>query len=160
MSSLMTNFDPQTTASTTALPDPVAQPEFYVGVTFKRFLAWIVDVILIGTLSAIVATLPLFIGWFFFPIIYLGIAVVYRVTTISARSATLGMRLFNIELRDHQGARLDGGTAALHTIGYLVASAFFLPQMISLLMMLLGGRGQGLHDLLIGTAAINRPARY
>lgn len=138
------------------LPDPERQPEFYSGVPTKRLLAWFVDMVLILLASAVIATLPLFIGWFFFPAIVLGVSLVYRILTIAQQSATPGMRLFNIELRTFEGALLDGGSATLHTIGYLIASAFFLPQLISVVMMLTGRYGQGLHDHLTGIVAVNR----
>lgn len=145
-----------TDASFARLPDPHAQSEFYDGVAIKRLLAWVVDIALIGICSAILATLPLFIGWFFFPFIFLTISLIYRIGTIASASATPGMRLFNIELRTHDGQMLDGGVAAIHTIAYMIASAFFLPQLISVILMLTQPRGQGLHDLLTGVAAINR----
>lgn len=140
------------------LPDPARQPEFYDGVPTKRLLAWCVDMLLIFAASALVATLPLFIGWFFFPAIVLTISLIYRIGTIASRSATPGMRLFNIELRNREGQHLDGSEAALHTIAYLIASAFFIPQLVSIGLMLLGDRGQGLHDLLTGVVALNRSA--
>lgn len=138
------------------LPDPERQAEFYSGVPTKRLLAWCVDMVIIVALSAVVATLPLFIGWFFFPMIVLVISLIYRISTIAARSATPGMRLFNIELRNGDGRHLDGAEAAMHTIAYLIASAFFIPQVISIVLMLTGLRGQGLHDHLTGIVALNR----
>ncbi len=148
------------TMTETHLPDPIAQAEFYAGVPFKRFLAWVIDILVIGLISAVIATLPLFIGWFFYPFIFLVLSFVYRIATITSGSATWGMRLFNIELRNRQGQHLDGAEALIHTTGYMIASAFFIPQLISLILMLISERGQGLHDLLCGTAAINKPQRY
>jgi uncharacterized RDD family membrane protein YckC len=148
------------TLSTSALPDPTTQSGFYEGVATKRLFAWIVDVVIIGAITAIAATLPLFIGWFFYPLIFLVVSLVYRIGSINAMSATPGMRLFNIELRNHKGMALDGSEAALHTVGFLVSFAFFLPQLASMLLMLTSPRGQGLHDLFCGVAAINRPSRY
>ncbi len=148
------------TMTDTHLPDPETQAAFYAGIPTKRLLAWIVDVILIGLLTAVVATLPLFIGWFFFPLLFLVLSFAYRVVTISANSATWGMRLFNVELRNREGQTLDGSEALLHTAAYMIASAFFIPQVISITLMLINPRAQGLHDLLCGTAAINKPSRY
>ncbi|MEM7473170.1 MAG: RDD family protein, partial [Pseudomonadota bacterium] len=70
------------------LPDPVSQSEFYSGVAVKRSLAWIVDTIIIALMTAVVATLPLFIGWFFFPVLFIFLSFLYRVATISSGSAT------------------------------------------------------------------------
>ncbi len=66
------------------------------------------------------------------------------------------MRFVGIELRDAQGAPLDGGLAFLHTLGYSVSMAIPVLQVISVLMMMLGARGQGLTDALLGTVALNR----
>lgn len=144
----------------TQLPDPIAQAAFYEGVPVKRLLAWVVDIVVVGLMTAVVATLPFFIGWFFFPLIFVVLSFIYRVTTITSGSATWGMRLFNIELRGRTGQTLEGSEAVLHTSAYLVASGFFLPQLISVVLMLVTDRKQSLHDLLCGTAAINKPSRY
>lgn len=144
----------------TQLPDPVTQAAFYEGVPTKRFLAWVVDIVVIGLMSAVLATLPFFIGWFFYPLIFIVLSFIYRVTTISSGSATWGMRLFNIELRNREGQPLESSEALLHSAAYMVASGFFLPQLISVVLMLVSERKQGLHDFLCGTAAINKPSRH
>lgn len=142
-----------------ALPDPQTQPAFYEGVALKRLLAWIVDSLLVGVISAVIASLPLFLLWFVFPLVFAIVSVIYRIGTIASYSATPGMALFNLQLRTHTGARLSGSDAALHTLSFLVASAFFLPQMVSAVLMLTTPRHQGLHDMLCGVVAINAPAR-
>ena len=143
-----------------ALPDPLTQPAFYDGVAVKRLLAWVVDTVLIGMIAAVVASIPLFLLWFVFPLVFLVVSLIYRIGSIRAFSATPGMQLFNIQLRTHEGRRLDGTAAALHTIAYLIASAFFIPQVASVFMMLMTERGQGLHDMFTGVVAINTPSRY
>jgi uncharacterized RDD family membrane protein YckC len=42
------------------------------------------------------------------PILYFTVSFLYRSATIGAGSATLGMRLMNIELRNGLGQRLSG----------------------------------------------------
>ncbi|SHE76755.1 RDD family protein [Litoreibacter ascidiaceicola] len=143
-----------------ALPDPHTQPAFYEGVGVKRLLAWVVDTVLIGIIAAVIASIPLFLLWFVFPLVFLVVSLVYRIGSIRAASATPGMRLFNIELRAHDGQRLDGSAAALHTIAFMIASAFFIPQIASVFLMLMTERGQGLHDMFTGVVAINAPSRY
>ena len=69
------------------------------------------------------------------------------------------MRLFAIELRRSDGARLDAGTAILHTLGYSVSWAIPLLQLASIVMMATTERGQGLTDQLLGTCMINRQAQ-
>ncbi|MEM9319099.1 MAG: RDD family protein [Pseudomonadota bacterium] len=139
------------------LPDPETQTEFYHGVAFKRLLAWCVDTVLTLLATFLVGLFTFGLGWLFFPVFFFVINAIYRWVSLSSGSATLGMRLMAIEIRNAQGARLDSNEAALHTLGFLICSAFALPQLISAAMMAFGTRGQGLHDLFLGTTAINRP---
>lgn len=139
------------------LPDPMTQPGFYDGVLLKRVFAWIVDVIAITAICLVIGVLGFFVPLFFWPVLFLTVSLLYRIITISGRSATWGMRLVGIEFRNVRGHRFDGGEAALHTVLYLVSMAMFLPQLISWGSMILTARGQGLHDLLMGSAAINSP---
>jgi uncharacterized RDD family membrane protein YckC len=138
------------------LPDPIRQPEFYDSVSAKRLLAWIVDSIL--TLSLVLVALPFtaFTGVFFLPVMYLVIGFAYRTVTIAGRSATLGMRLMAMELRQPDGRRFDLQAAFLHTLGYTVSVSVPVLQVISVLLMLTTARGQGLTDHVLGTAALNR----
>lgn len=139
------------------LPDPDRQAEFYTSIPAKRLFAWIADVILVTILTFLVGVFTLGIGWLLFPIFYAVIDFTYRWLTLRSGSATLGMRLMSVEIRNGAGQRLDSGEAALHTLAYMVCAAFALPQLISILMIAIGPRKQGLHDLFLGTAAINRP---
>ena len=138
------------------LPDPDAAPEFYSDVAMKRLFAWIVDSILILLLSILVLPLTAFTGIFFFAGIYLTVALAYRIVTIARYSATPGMLLTAIELRRSDGSRFDAPTAMLHTVLYMFFITVFFLQAISVVLMLLNPRGQGLHDMLLGTAALNR----
>lgn len=140
------------------LPDPDRQPEFYADIPAKRLLAWLIDVVLVAVLCLLVLPFTAFTGLFFFPVLMLAVGLAYRVLTIAGGSATWGMRLMAIELRDRRGERLDGGQALLHTLGYTVSIAMPLLQMISVVLMLTGGRRQGLTDHLLGTVMLNRRA--
>ena len=139
-----------------ALPDPDAQPEFYTGVPIKRLLAWIVDMALILALCLLILPFTAFTGLFFFPLLMLVTGFLYRWATLAGGSATWGMRLMSVELRRLDGARLDGATAFLHTPGYSVSMAFFLVQLVSMVLMATSYRGQGISDFLLGTTAVNR----
>lgn len=140
------------------LPDPDTQAEFYDDVTLKRLFAWIVDVVLIAAICVLISLLTFGIGFFLWGLIYLAVSFVYRVTTITNASATPGMRLTAIELRNHRGERFDRTTAALHTLGYFVSMSTFVVQVISIVMMFTTPRRQGLVDMMLGTAAVNRAA--
>lgn len=139
------------------LPDPQYDHAFYDGVPAKRLFAWVVDVILVTMLTFLLGLLTFSLLWWVWPLVFLSVDFLYRAGTIARGSATLGMRLMNVELRGPTGARLSQGEAVLHSLAYLVAMSMVLLQIISVLMMAMGARHQGLHDMLIGSAAINRP---
>ncbi|MGR3636344.1 MAG: RDD family protein [Shimia sp.] len=141
------------------LPDPEIQSEFYADVPFKRFIAWVVDSILVVLLCVVVLPLTAFTGIFFFSFLLLVVGFAYRVITLANGSATWGMRLVSIEMRRADGDRFDLGTAFLHTLGFHVSFAFFVVQIVSIVLMLTTNRAQGLTDHLLGTVAINRVAR-
>ena len=142
------------------LPDPAAAPGFYDGVPIKRLLAWVADGLIVLMLTLIAVPLTAFVAVFFFPLVWLAIGFVYRVVTLASASATPGMRLVGIELRDRWGRPFDAGHAILHTLGYTLSISTVLVQAASVALMLTGARRQGLTDLVLGTAAINRPARH
>jgi uncharacterized RDD family membrane protein YckC len=149
------------TGSMDGLPDPDRDPQFYDGVRSRRLAAWFFDVaviLLVGVPVAILFGLATFgFGFALFPLIVAGIGFVYRIMTISSRSATWGMRFMGIELRRHDGSRLDFTTAVLHTGIYTVAFTLFPLQILSCLAILGTRYGQGLQDLALRTAMINRP---
>ncbi len=140
------------------LPDPMVQPEFYDSVTIKRGLAWVIDAALILALVVPIVVMTLFIALWFLPLLFFVVGFIYRVATITNRSATWGMRLMSIEFRDRRGEYVDFSQAFMHTLGYTVSMSIFPLQLISIAMMFLTERGQGLTDMMLGTVAINRRA--
>lgn len=139
------------------LPDPHRAPEFYASVVTKRALAWCVDVALIGFLAVLLIPFTAFTALFFFAFFVMVVGFFYRWFTLASGSATWGMRLFAIEIRNTHGQRLTSQEALFHTVGYSVSVMMAPLQLISILMMLLTERKQGLTDMFMGTAAINRP---
>lgn len=141
------------------LPDPHYNGEFYADVPVKRLIAWVVDGLITFLITVAVLPFTAFTGLFFFPFLFMMIGFAYRVVTIAGGSATWGMRLVSIDLRDSRGERFDLGLAFVHTLLYSVFFSTFILQIGSVVLMLTGDRAQGLHDHVLGTAAINRPAR-
>jgi uncharacterized RDD family membrane protein YckC len=140
------------------LPDPTYDAAYYDGVLPKRFFAWVIDVVLIVAAVLLVTVLSvgtLFILWL--PI-HAGLSFLYRWHMLRTRSATLGMRVMNIELRGRTGDPLTPGEAALHTGIYLIGTVFVLLQLVSIAMMIGRPFGRGLADELVGSVMINRPA--
>lgn len=141
------------------LPGPETHPELYADTLSKRFFAWVIDVILISIITMMIVPFTAFTGLFFLPLLYAVVSFLYRWWSLAARSATPGMRLTSIEMRERDGGRLDTGTALAHVIGYFVSVAIFPLQLVSIVLMLISARRQGLTDMILGTAAINRTAR-
>ena len=140
------------------LPDPATEPAFYDGVTLKRALAFLVDAGLILGLGLIILPFTAFTALFFFPVFLGTVGFLYRWATLAGGSATWGTRLMAIELREADGMRLRPMTALLHVTGFYLSWAITPLQLVSAVMMVALGRGQGLTDVVLGTAAINRPA--
>ncbi len=138
------------------LPDPDYHGEFYADIPTKRAVAWVVDAIITFLLTLLLLPLTAFTALIFFPVFWLVVSFLYRVVTITRGSATLGMRLMSIELRTWRGERFTLGDAILHTGLFTLCFSFLIPQMISAALMLSTARAQGLHDLALGTAAVNR----
>lgn len=140
------------------LPDPVREPKFYDGVTTKRGLAWVVDAGVTFALCLLALPFTAFTALFWWPVLWLMVGFLYRWATMAGRSATWGMRLMGLTIRDREGNRLDPATALAHVLGYTVSVAILPLQLVSVALMIGLGRGQGLTDLALGTAVINKPA--
>lgn len=139
------------------LPDPMREPAFYQGVVTKRALAWVVDAGVTLLLCLLILPFTAFTALFWWPVLWMVVGFLYRWATLAGGSATWGMRLMALTIRERDGSPLSGATALAHTVGYSVSLAMFPLQLISVALMVVLGRGQGLTDMILGTAAINRP---
>ena len=134
------------------------QPQFYEGVPTKRLLAWVLDTVIIAGLTLLTIPFTFFISLFFLPLVFMVLGFAYRVVTLSRGSATWGMRMMAIELRDSDDEPFDQSQAFLHTLGYSLSVMIAPLQLISVVLMLSSERRQGLTDLAMGTVALNRRA--
>lgn len=148
----------------TGHPNPDTHADFYADVPTKRLIAWVIDLGITAVLSAPLMLPILLIGvvllfpLLLLPIIWACVGFVYRWSTLSSGSATWGMRLMAIELRDIHGQRLNGATAFWHTLGSTLSFSFPLIQAVSIFLMATSERGQGLTDMVLGTAMLNKAA--
>jgi uncharacterized RDD family membrane protein YckC len=138
------------------LPDPDRHGEFYADVPAKRAVAWVIDAVVVLALALLAIPLTLFTALFFLPLLWLVLSFAYRTVTLARGSATWGMRFMGIELRTFRGERFALPEAALHTLIYSVCMAFVIPQIVSIVLMLTTPRAQGIPDLALNTAALNR----
>ncbi|HEY6259093.1 MAG TPA: RDD family protein [Xanthobacteraceae bacterium] len=148
--------------------DPAANPELFQGVLARRLIAFTIDVFIVMLPVAFAAVLIFFLGlvtfllgWALFWLLYPGSiiwALVYCGATLSGpASATIGMRLMDLEMRTWYGAPAYFVLGAVHAIVFWVTISILTP--LVLMVGLLNERQRLLHDFLIGTVVINNPAR-
>jgi uncharacterized RDD family membrane protein YckC len=94
---------------------------------------------------------PLQVGAVIWALLY------YGFTLGSSSSATIGMRVMDIEMRTWYGAPCYFVLGAVHAIGYWVSVSMLTPLVI--LISLFNTRKRLLHDMLLGTVVINNAVR-
>ena len=142
----------------TGLPDPIDQAAYYHDVNLKRLIAWFIDAVAITFITFLISLLTLGIGFFFFAGLWLIVGFFYRFLGLAIYSSTMGMRMTGIEFLKKHGQPFDGLYALLHTAGTMIAYATSL-HIISVILMLITSRKQGLVDLILATVVVNRTAR-
>ena len=144
------------------LPDPLREARFYEGVAQRRLLAFAIDAVAIAALGLLCAAafgLATFgVGFVAAAPVSLGVGFLYRALTLGRLSATPGMWVAGVELREAHGGGLSSWTAAAHTALYFACFFMVIPQVVSVWKMATTGTGRGLPDLALGTAMIHRPA--
>jgi uncharacterized RDD family membrane protein YckC len=146
--------------------DPALSPELFEGVLARRVIAFAIDFVLIAVPVVLAA---MFI--FAFGIITLGIgfalyyflpaaAVIWAlfyfgITLASPASATIGMRVMDLEMRTWYGAPAYFVLGAVHAIVFWLTMSF--PPV--LLVAFVNERRRLLHDILLGTVVINNARR-
>jgi uncharacterized RDD family membrane protein YckC len=164
---LMASFGYTSVPYNAGLPDPAAFPEAYEGVLLRRALAYFVDLLAIGVIAVlvwIVFAILWFVSfgllgpvlWFLFGLIPLA----YHTLLLSGPwSATVGMRLFDVELRSVSGER-PGFLQALAQTALFYVTVGATCSLI-LVIALLNRHKRTLHDWLAGTVVVRRfPARW
>jgi uncharacterized RDD family membrane protein YckC len=148
--------------------DPVANPELFEGVLARRCIAFVIDVVIIAipvvfaaAFIFIVGLVTLGLGWFLYwilsPATVIWAICYYGLTFGSPASATIGMRVMDIEMRTCYGAPAYFVLGAVHAIVYWITISFLTP--LILLVALFNQRRRLLHDMLVGTIVINSRAR-
>ena len=75
------------------LPNPVQDATYYADVNLKRLLSWLGYTLAITAMTFVLCLLTSGIGFFLFLSIWTIVSFFYRFTEMTARSATLGMRI-------------------------------------------------------------------
>lgn len=148
--------------------DPATHPELFEGVLARRVVAFFIDVMIIAAPLVFLAifmlaftVLTLGLGFFVFflyaPIAVIWALVYYGMTFGSPASATIGMRMVDLEMRTWYGSPCYFVLGAVHAIGYWLSVTLLTPFI--LLVGLFNDRRRLLHDMLVGTIVINNEAR-
>jgi uncharacterized RDD family membrane protein YckC len=168
----MTAGDPYRAGSTVELKphayDPAANPELFDGVPPRRLVAFFIDLVIIAVPIAAAALFILIfgfftfgLGWLLFWLLSPGAIVwalmYYGLTFGSPASATIGMRVMDLEMRTWYGAPCYFVLGAVHPVVFYASVSFLTP--LVLLVCFFNERRRLLHDLLLGTVVINNETR-
>jgi uncharacterized RDD family membrane protein YckC len=148
--------------------DPAINPELFEGVLPRRVLAFIIDAviialpILLATIFIVILGLVTFgLGWLLFwlwsPAAAIWAICYYGFTFGSPASATIGMRVMDLEVRTWYGAPAYFVLGAAHALVFWISVSFLTP--LILLVALFNNRRRLLHDMVVGTIVINNPVR-
>ena len=148
--------------------DPSAKAELFEGVLPRRLIAFAIDLVIImlpvalaGILIFFLGLVTFFLGWALFALLYPATviwALLYCGLTLgSPASATIGMRVMDLEMRTWYGAPAYFVLGAVHASVFWITISVLTP--LVLVVGLLNERRRLLHDILIGTVVINNAVR-
>ena len=144
--------------------DPYVEPELFRGVLTRRVFAFIIDVIVLSVpvilavlFIAVFGLVTLGLGWALFwlvsPASVIWALVYYGATLGGPHSATIGMRVMDLELRTWYGAPGYFVLGAMHAVLFWISISVLSPFVV--LVGLFNGRRRLLHDFVLGTVIIN-----
>jgi len=148
--------------------DPALNPELFEGVLARRVLAFLIDFIVIS-IPVVLAAMFIFVFgiitlglgfmlyWLLSPAAVVWALVYFGLTLGGERSATIGMRVMDLEMRTWYGGPAYFLLGAVHAIGFWFSVSFFTP--LILLVPFFNIRRRLLHDMVLGTVVINNAAR-
>jgi uncharacterized RDD family membrane protein YckC len=148
--------------------DPYLNPELFRGVLTRRFFAFLIDlvvlsipVILVCLFIAVFGVVTLGLGWALFwlvsPASIIWALVYFGSSLGGPHSATMGMRVMDLEMRTWYGAPGYFVLGAMHALLFWVSVSFLSPLVV--LVGLFNGRRRLLHDIVLGTVIINSSVR-
>lgn len=148
--------------------DPYAQPELFRGVLTRRVFAFLIDFVVLSVpvilgviFIAVFGVVTLGLGWALFwlvsPTSIVWAIVYYGASIGGPHSATVGMRMMDLELRTWYGAPGYFVLGAIHAVLFWATISFLSP--LVLLVGLFNGRRRLLHDIILGTVVINSSIR-
>jgi uncharacterized RDD family membrane protein YckC len=148
--------------------DPLLQPELFRGVLTRRTFAFLIDLVVLSVpvilgylFIAVFGLITLGLGWVLFwlawPATVIWAVVYYGASLGGPHSATMGMRVMDLELRTWYGAPGYFVLGAMHGVLFWISVSVLTP--LVLLVGLFNGRRRLLHDIILGTVVINSSVR-
>ena len=146
----------------TDLPDPSTAPALFDGVLLRRSIAFVIDTLILGFMTAMVLLIAGIAGFLTFGLAWVALPIVvplailgyYAATLGSSMRATVGMSLMDILLVPARGYPLDGWKILIHPIVFWITVWVAWP--ISLFVALVTPRQQMVQDLVTGTLMLRR----
>jgi uncharacterized RDD family membrane protein YckC len=148
--------------------DPYTQPDLFRGVATRRVIAFLIDLFVLAVpialaviFIAIFGLVTLGLGWVLFwlvsPASVIWALVYYGATIGGPHSATIGMRMMDLELRTWYGAPGYFVLGAVHAVCFWISVSVLSPFVV--LLGLFNSRRRLLHDFVLGTVVINTSVR-
>ena len=148
--------------------DPAANPELFEGVVARRIVAFLIDFLILSipvvfvSMFIFVAGIVTFgLGFLLYGLLWPGMViwaiVYYGMTLGGAASATVGMRIMDIEMRTWYGSPTYFVLGAVHAVVFWITVSAITP--LILIVCLFNERRRCLHDFLVGTVVINNAER-
>jgi len=148
--------------------DPVLNPELFAGVPARRVIAFAIDVAIILAPVALAFVFIILLGlvtfglgwallWLLYPGTVIWGLIYYGSTFAGPASATIGMRVMEIEMRTWYGAPCYFVLGAVHAVAFYVSMSALTP--LVLVVCFFNRRQRLLHDIVLGTVVINNANR-
>mgnify|MGYP002633021501 CR=1 FL=1 len=148
--------------------DPDLNPELFEGVLARRVVAFLIDFVVIAV-PVMLAAMFIFVfgivtlgfGWALYwllpPASVVWAIVYFGLGLGGVRSATVGMRVVDLEMRTWYGTPAYFVLGAVHAIAFWISVSALTPFI--LLVAFFNRRRRLLHDILLGTVIINNSER-
>jgi uncharacterized RDD family membrane protein YckC len=148
--------------------DPYLQPDLFRGVLTRRAIAFLIDLIVLSIpvvlavlFIAVFGLITLGLGWALYwlvsPASVIWALVYYGASLGGPHSATIGMRVMDLEMRTWYGAPSYFLLGAMHAVLFWISVSVLSPFV--LLIGFFNGRRRLLHDVVLGTVVVNTSVR-
>lgn len=148
--------------------DPYSEPELFRSVLTRRVIAFIIDIFILAVpiafavlFIAVFGIVTLGLGWMLFwlvsPASIVWALIYYGASLGGPHSATLGMRMMDLEMRTWYGAPCYFLLGAIHPVLFWISITMLSPFV--LLIGPFNARRRLLHDFVLGTVVINNSVR-